>query len=73
MWHAWERRRKCTRFWWGSQKERPLGRPRCKWEDGIRMEIGWESVEWIQFAQDRDRWWAVVNTVMNLWVLAPWS
>jgi hypothetical protein len=44
--------------------------------DGIRMnlrEIGWGSVDWIQLAQDRDRWRVLVNTVMNLWVLAPWS
>jgi hypothetical protein len=54
--------------------KRPLGRPRRKWEDGIRMdlrEIGWVSVEWIQLAQDRDR--AVVNTMMNHRVLAPRS
>jgi hypothetical protein len=52
----------------------PLGKPRRRWEDGIRMdlrEIGWRSVEWIQVAQDRDRWRAVVNTVMNLRVLVP--
>jgi hypothetical protein len=36
-------------------------------------EIGWGSVDWIQLAQDRDRWWAFVNTVMNLWVMAPRS
>jgi hypothetical protein len=56
--------------------KRPLGRPRCGWEDGIRMdltEIGWGSVDWIQLAQERDRWRAVVNTVMNLRVLAPRS
>jgi hypothetical protein len=56
--------------------KRPLGRPRCRWEDGIRMdlrEIGWRSVDWIQLAQDRDRWQALVNTVMNLRVLAPRS
>jgi hypothetical protein len=49
--------------------ERPLGRPRRRWEDGIRMdlrEIGVGSVDWIQLAQDRDRWRALVNTVMNL-------
>jgi hypothetical protein len=48
--------------------KRPLERPRCRWEEGIRMEIGWGSVDWIQFAQDRDRWRAFV---MNLRVLAP--
>jgi hypothetical protein len=43
-------------------------------EDGIRMdlrEIDWESVEWIQLAQDRDRWRALVNTMMNLQALTP--
>jgi hypothetical protein len=56
--------------------KRPLGRPRRRWEDGIKMdlrEIGWGGVEWIQLAQDRDRWRAVVNAVMNLRVLAPRS
>jgi hypothetical protein len=46
------------------------------WKDGIRMdlrEIGWGSVDWIQLAQDRDWWQALVHVVMNLWVLAPWS
>jgi hypothetical protein len=54
--------------------KRPLVRPRHRWEDGFRMdlrEIGLESVDWIQLAQDRDRWQALVNTVINLWVLAP--
>jgi hypothetical protein len=37
------------------------------------IEIGWGSVDWIQLAQDRDRWRAIVNTVMNLRVLAPRS
>jgi hypothetical protein len=36
-------------------------------------EIRWGSVEWIQLDQDRDRWWAVVNTVMNLRIVAPRS
>jgi hypothetical protein len=56
--------------------KRPLGRPRSRWEDGIRMdlrEIGLGVVDWIRVAQDRDRWWAVVSAVMNLRVLAPWS
>jgi hypothetical protein len=53
--------------------KRPLGRPKRRWEDGIRKElreIGWGSVDWIQLAQDRDRWRAVVKIVMNLRVLA---
>jgi hypothetical protein len=56
--------------------KRPLGRPRCRWEDGIRMdlrEIGWGGVDWIQLAQNGDRWRAFVNAVMNLRVLAPRS
>jgi hypothetical protein len=56
--------------------KKPLGRPRRRWEDRIRMDlrkIGWGSVDWIQLAQDRDRWRALVNTVMNLRVLAPRS
>jgi hypothetical protein len=56
--------------------KRPLGRPRRRWEDGIRMdlrEIGLGCVDWIRLAQDRDRWRAVVCAVMNLLVLAPRS
>jgi hypothetical protein len=56
--------------------KRPLERQRRRWEDGIRMdlrEIGWGSVDCIQLTQDRDRWRALVNTVMNLRVLAPRS
>jgi hypothetical protein len=59
-----------------SEGRGPLERPRRRWEDGIRMdltEIGWGDVEWIQVAQDRDRWRAVVNAVMNLRVLGPRS
>jgi hypothetical protein len=52
--------------------KRPLTRPRRRWEDGIRMDLRVAaSVEWIQLAQDRDRRRDVVNTVMNLRVLAP--
>jgi hypothetical protein len=48
---------------------RPLGRPRRRWEDNIKMdlrEIGFGKVDWIHWTQDRDRWRALVNTVMNL-------
>jgi hypothetical protein len=48
---------------------RPLGRPRRRWEDNIKMdlrEIGFGDVDWIHWDQDRDRWRALVNTVMNL-------
>jgi hypothetical protein len=56
--------------------KKPLGRPRRRWEDGIRMDLrdsGWGSLEWTQLAQDRDWWWALVNMVMNLQLLAPRS
>jgi hypothetical protein len=55
---------------------RPLGTPRRRWENGVRMDlmdIGLEGVDWTRLAQDRDRWRAVVSTVMNLRVLAPQS
>jgi hypothetical protein len=52
-----------------SEGRRPLGRPRRRWEDNIKMdlrEMGFGDVYWIHWAQDRDRLRAVVNTVMNL-------
>jgi hypothetical protein len=51
--------------------KRPLGRPRCRCMDNIKMdllEIGLSVVDWIGLAQDRYRWRALVNSVMNLWV-----
>jgi hypothetical protein len=48
---------------------RPLGRPRDKWEDNIKMDlqdVGLWGMDWIELAQDRDRWRALVNAVMNL-------
>jgi hypothetical protein len=50
---------------------RPLGRPRCKWEDNIKIdlkEIGIDGANWIRLAQDRVKWWAFVNTAMSLGV-----
>jgi hypothetical protein len=49
--------------------KRPLGKPRRRWVDNIRMdlvEVGWGDVDWIDLAQDRDRWRALVNSVLNL-------
>jgi hypothetical protein len=49
--------------------KRPLGRPRCRWVDNIKMdlgEIGWDGMDSIELAQDRDQWRALVNAVMNL-------
>jgi hypothetical protein len=48
---------------------RPFGRPRRRWEDNIKIhlqDVGWEGMDWIGMAQDRDRWRALVNAVMNL-------
>jgi len=51
--------------------KRPLGRPRHRWEDNIKMdlhEVGSGSIDWLKLAQDRDRWQALVDAVMNLQV-----
>jgi hypothetical protein len=50
--------------------KRPLGRPRHRWKYIIRLdlrEIGWEGVNWMHLAQDRDQCQALVNMIMNLW------
>jgi hypothetical protein len=77
MWHAWERGETCTGFWWEKPEgKRPLERPRRRWQDGLKIdlgEIGWGGVEWIHLAQDRERLRAVVNAVMDLRLLAPRS
>jgi len=52
-----------------TEGKRPLGRPRCRWEDNIKMdfqEVGGGCGDWMELAQDRDRWRALVSTVMNL-------
>jgi alpha-glucosidase (family GH31 glycosyl hydrolase) len=75
MWHEWERGETCTWFRWESLKEKD--HLKDQGVDGIKMDRReirwWGRVEWIHLAQDRDLWRAVVNAVMNLRVLAPWS
>ena len=56
--------------------KRPLGRPRCRWEDNIKMDlqqVGGGCGDWMELAQDRDRWQALVSTVMNLQVPKMWG
>jgi hypothetical protein len=69
--------RKVYKFLVGKPEgKRPLGRPRRRWEDWIRIdlrEFGLGGVDWIRLAHDRDRWRAIVSAVMNLRVLAPRS
>jgi hypothetical protein len=52
-----------------SEGKRPLGRPRCRWMGNIEIDfrkIGWDGMDWINLAENRDQWRALVNTVMNL-------
>jgi hypothetical protein len=51
------------------ERKRPLGRPRRRWVDNIKMdlrEVGWGDVDWFGLAKDRNRWRALVNSVLNL-------
>jgi hypothetical protein len=53
------------------ERKRPLGRPKRRWEDNIRMYlrlVGWQNVDWMRLVQDVDQWRVLVNTVMNFWV-----
>jgi hypothetical protein len=76
MWHAWESKEKCTSFGGKAQRKSPLGGQRRRWEDVIGTDLketDWAGVDWIRLSQDRDRWRAVVNVVLNLRVLVPRS
>ena len=59
-----------TGFWWVKHEGmRLLGRPRHRWKGNIKMdsqEVGWRSLDWVDLAQGRDRWRALVNAVMNV-------
>jgi hypothetical protein len=53
------------------ERKRPLGRPRRRWENNIKMdlkEVGGGHGDWMELAQDRDRWRTLVGTVRNFWV-----
>ena len=53
---------------WKAEGKRPLGRPRRRWEDYVKLdlqEVGCEGKDWIDLAQNKDSWWALVNAVMN--------
>jgi hypothetical protein len=67
--HMVEIRNACSILIGNPEMNRPLGRPVCRWEGNIKMDIreaGWEVVDWMQLVLDRDQWRTVVNTVMNL-------
>ena len=65
-------RERCAQGFGGKPEgKRPFGRPRLRWEDNIKMdlrEVGRDCGDWMELAQDRDRWWALVSTVKNFWV-----
>jgi hypothetical protein len=64
-----EKRNACRILVGKPEGKRPRGRPRRRWVDNIKMdvrEIGWDDMDWIDLAQDRDQWRALVETVMNL-------
>jgi hypothetical protein len=70
MWHAWQEKMNACRILMGKpQRKRPVGIPRRRWKDNIKMDlvaIGWSCMYWIDLAQGRDQWRALVNTDMNL-------
>jgi hypothetical protein len=70
MWHVLGGQGRAFRvFVRRPEGKRPLGRPRHKWEDNIRLdllEVGWGGMDWIDLDQDRDKWWVLVNAVKNL-------
>ena len=62
-------RRVCLGIIYQAEGKRPLGRPRRRWEDNIKMDlqkVGRGCGDWMELAQDRDRWRALVSTLMNL-------
>jgi hypothetical protein len=53
------------------ERKSQFGKPRCRWDDAVEMEIaeiGWEGVDWITLSQERDKWRAGMNMLMNRWI-----
>jgi hypothetical protein len=78
-----EKRNACRILVGKPEGKRPVGRPRRRWVDNIKIDLryrmGWCGVDWIDLAQDRDQWRALLNTMMNLpsgslkcWELPEW-
>jgi hypothetical protein len=70
----WEKRNECRILVGKPEEKRPLGRPRPRWVDNIRMdlgEVGWDGVDWMDVALDRGQWRALVNTVI-CWEVLEW-
>jgi len=69
MWHVWGREEVCTGFWWGNLRERDhWGDPDIDGKIILRLdlqEVGGSCRDWVELAQDRERWRAPVSTVMN--------
>jgi hypothetical protein len=64
----WQKRHVCRILVVKPEGKRPLGRPRYRWEESIKMnlrEIGWSGMDWIHLAHDRDNWLALVYTVIK--------
>ena len=71
-----ERRGVYRVFFGKPERKRALGRPRRRWDDNIKMdlqEVGCEGVDWIELAKNRDRWWALMNAVMNFGFHKMWG
>jgi len=69
MWRVWVRRAVYRVLVGKPEGRRPLGRPRLRWVDNIRMdlqEVGCGYMDWIGLTPDRDRWWTLLSAVMNL-------
>jgi hypothetical protein len=71
MWHVWDTGEVLQDFGGDTLDKEPLGRPRCRWEDNIKMdlqEVGWGGVDWANLAWDTERWRVLLKVVMNLLV-----